>query len=95
MEGQRKKRKQVLIAIPVRQSIPVSLSDKLESVQRLALKIIYPAESYNTALQRAQIADLPDATNCVSNILWTKSDLTDTLYTICYPGGLTPIAPVA
>ena len=39
-------------------NIPVSFSDKLESVQRRALKIIYPAESYNNALQRAQIASL-------------------------------------
>ena len=30
-------------AVPVWQSIPVSLSDKLESVQIRALKIIYPA----------------------------------------------------
>ena len=45
-------------AVPVWQSIPISLSDKLESVQRRALKIIYPAESYSTALQRAQIDSL-------------------------------------
>ena len=45
-------------AVLVWQSIPVSLSDKLESVQRRALKIIYPAERYNNVLQRAQIASL-------------------------------------
>jgi len=48
--------------VPVWQSIPVSLSDKLESVQRHALKIIYPAESYNTVLRRAQIDSL--STKC-------------------------------
>ena len=75
-------------AVPVWQSIPVSLSDKLESVQKRALKIIYPAESYNNALQRAQIASL-------STRRHQKSDLWVTLYMICYLGGLATIAHMA
>ena len=42
-------------AVPVWQSIPGYLSDKIESIQKRALKIIFPcADSYSDALQLAQ-----------------------------------------
>jgi hypothetical protein len=48
-------------AVPVWQSIPGILSDKLETIQKRALKIIFPsAETYLEALQLAGIDNLAD-----------------------------------
>ena len=51
----------VPLAVPVWQSIPGILSDKLETIQKRALKIIFPsAETYLEALQLAGIDNLAD-----------------------------------
>ena len=48
-------------AVPVWQSIPGYLSDVIETVQKRALKIIFPeAETYTEALQLAQLTTLAD-----------------------------------
>ncbi len=48
-------------AVPVWQSISSTLSDKLETIQKRALKIIFPsAETYLEALQLAGIDNLAD-----------------------------------
>ena len=45
--------------VPVRQSIPGYLSDKIESIQKRALKIIFPcADSYSDALELAWVETL-------------------------------------
>ena len=46
-------------AIPIWQSIPDYLSDRVESIQRRALRIIYPeAESYDQSLRVAKLETL-------------------------------------
>ncbi|PFX23767.1 Acyl-CoA dehydrogenase family member 11 [Stylophora pistillata] len=46
-------------AVPVWQSIPGYLSDKIESIQKRALKIIFPcADSYSEALELARVETL-------------------------------------
>ena len=46
-------------AVPVWQLTPGTLADKLKTVQKGALRIIFPTiESYNEALQRAQLDSL-------------------------------------
>ena len=48
-------------AVPVWQAIPGFLSDIIESVQKRALKIIYPAaETYSEALHLANLSTLSD-----------------------------------
>ena len=48
-------------AVPVWQSIPGYLSDVIETVQKRALKIIFPeAETYTEALQLGQLTTLAD-----------------------------------
>ena len=46
-------------AVPVWQLIPSTLADKLETVQKRAVRIIFPSiESYNEALERAHLDSL-------------------------------------
>jgi hypothetical protein len=51
----------VPFAVPVWQSVPGILSDKLETIQKRSLKIIFPsAETYLEALQLAGTDNLAD-----------------------------------
>lgn len=51
-------------AVPVWQSIPGFLSDKIESIQKRALRIIFPtAEKYTEALKLAHLDTLADRRN--------------------------------
>ena len=47
-------------AVQVWQDIPAYLSDAIESIQRRALRIIFPNSSYQQALYQTNLASLAD-----------------------------------
>jgi hypothetical protein len=60
-------------AVPVWQSISSTLSDKLETIQKRALKIIFPStETYLEALQLAGIDDLANRRTILCKKYMTK-----------------------